>query len=283
MIRLAIVSVIWALSFPLIKTYLAGVDSTFVACLRLGVAFLVFLPFFRPTLSARRSAVLLALGGLQFGLMYVAYLWSYRYLAAYQVAVLTIMTPIYVSLFGDLLTQRFRPRFHLAAFLALLGAGFIVFHSRLEPAAVTGVILLQVANLSFALGQVLYRRLQADWKFESAGVMALLYAGASLVALLALTVLPRTSSLHLTSGQWSLVIYLGVVATGVGFFLWNDGASRVDTGTLAAFNNATIPLAVLFSLVFFGEDVSVSRLLAGTVFIAAGILLNKQPDRTHRR
>ena len=274
MLRLTIVSVIWALSFPLIKTFLAEVDGTLLACLRLGLAALVFLPFFRPGLPARRVLALVALGGLQFGLMYVAYLWSYRFLAAYQVAVLTILTPVYVSLFGDLLARRFRLRFHLAAILALLGAGVIVFQGRFEPGLTTGVALLQVANLSFALGQVLYRRLQHGWKFDGVRVMGPMYVGGLLVGLGALALSPGPVSLDLTATEWGLVIYLGIIASGIGFFLWNAGAARVDTGTLAAFNNATIPLAVLFSLVFLGEEASALRLLVGAAFIAGGILLS---------
>ena len=90
---LLIVSVIWAFSFGLIKKYLPGLDPNLVAFLRLALASLVFLPFLRrrelaPSLLLR----LVLLGGLQFGVMYVAYLASYRYLQAYQVALFTIIT-----------------------------------------------------------------------------------------------------------------------------------------------------------------------------------------------
>ena len=47
MIYISIVSLIWAFSFGLIGNVLAGVDSFFVATLRLGVASLLFLPFLR--------------------------------------------------------------------------------------------------------------------------------------------------------------------------------------------------------------------------------------------
>ena len=56
MLYLAIVSIIWAFSFGLIGSALAGVDSYFVATLRLGCATLLFLPWLRPKQSARKTA-----------------------------------------------------------------------------------------------------------------------------------------------------------------------------------------------------------------------------------
>ena len=44
--------------------------------------------------SAEASQV--AIGAIQFGLMYLAYLAAFHSLAAYQIALLTIVTPIFV-------------------------------------------------------------------------------------------------------------------------------------------------------------------------------------------
>ena len=47
MIYLITVSLVWAFSFGLIGNTLTGVDSFFVATVRLGLASLLFLPFLR--------------------------------------------------------------------------------------------------------------------------------------------------------------------------------------------------------------------------------------------
>ena len=47
MVLLLLVSLLWAFSFGLIKTFLGGVDSAFVAAVRLLLALAVFLPFLR--------------------------------------------------------------------------------------------------------------------------------------------------------------------------------------------------------------------------------------------
>ena len=38
--------------------------------------------------------------------------------------------------------------------------------------------------------------------------------------------------------QWSVLVWLGVVASGLGYFMWNYGATQVDAGTLGIMNNA---------------------------------------------
>lgn len=54
--------------------------------------------------------------------------------------------------------------------------------------------------------------------------------------------------------QWWLLAYLGVIASGVCFFLWNYGARRVTPVKLAIMNNLKIPLAALISLLLFREQ-----------------------------
>jgi drug/metabolite transporter (DMT)-like permease len=72
------------------------------------------------------------------------------------------------------------------------------------------------------------------------------------------------------SKQWVALIYLGVIASGVSFFLWNVGARKTDAGTLAVMNNLKIPLAAIVSLTVFGEEVQWTILLAGIlIFIVA--------------
>ena len=104
-------SLIWAFSFGLIKTQLAGVPPHLVAFLRLGLSTLLFLPWCRPGGIPRRTlAMLLLCGAVQYGLMYIAYLASFGYLKASEVALWTIFTPIYVVLFADLSSRTFGTR-----------------------------------------------------------------------------------------------------------------------------------------------------------------------------
>jgi len=278
MLLLFVVSLLWALSFGIIKRWLPGVDSAFVATARLGLSLLVFIPFLRLRgIGWRHAAALIAIGAVQFGLMYLAYLASFPYLGAYEVALFTITTPILVTFFADLLDGCLRPPALLAALLAVIGAGFIVARSTDFRLTLAGFGLVQLSNAAFALGQVLYRRVRVRASGQrDRDVFGLLYLGGFAVALAVLLI--RDVTVVLGTPQLLALVYLGVIASGLGFFLWNVGATRVNTGALAVMNNAKIPLAVACSLLLFGEHTSLPRLLAGgAVMAAAAWLAQRRP------
>ncbi len=277
MLYLLVVSLLWAFSFGLIKQQLTGLDSNLVSFIRMGIAFLVFLPFLRLRNIQSKMALVLV-GTVQFGLMYMAYIWAYRFLLAYEVALFTIFTPVYVTLIEDLFRKRFQP-FHLAvALLAVVGTGIIVWHELSSPTFWKGFILMQFSNLFFAFGQIYYRKLRGQQTHLSneASVFALLYLGALLITGISAAFTTQWAALHISTTQWLTLIYLGVVASGVGFFLWNFGATKVNAGTLSIFNNLKIPTAILVAILFFGEKADVVRLLVGGGILIGALVFNER-------
>lgn len=274
---LIIVSLLWAFSFGLIKRHLGGVDSTFVAAARLGLALVVFLPFLRLRgVTARSGFAFAGIGAVQFGLMYLAYIESFRYLRAYEAALFTITTPIFVTLFADALERTLRIRALVAALLAVAGTAFVAVRSSELQVTLTGLALVQGSNAAFAAGQVAYRRIrQRTPALRDRDVFALLYGGAFVVAAVAAGA--KGVSFALTPAQAWTLAYLGVLASGAGFFLWNVGATRVGSGTLAVMNNAKVPLAVVVSLLFFGETAPLPWLAASLVTLGVAAWLADRP------
>jgi drug/metabolite transporter (DMT)-like permease len=284
MLLLFLVSLLWAFSFGLIKR-LTGLDSAFIAAARLGLALLVFLPFLRLRgLATRTALALLGIGAIQFGLMYLAYNESFHYLAtSYEVAVLTLTTPILVTLFADAFERRWNVRALLAALLAVAGGGCIVVKTSFTGAPIVGIALVQISNAAFALGQVLYRRVRsagAAASFRDRDVFGLLYAGALAVTLPATLLRTNFRALPLNATKVEILIYLGIVASGLGFFLWNLGAKRANAGTLAVMNNVKIPLTVAVSLLVFRETADLPRLLAGGALMVMAVWLAEKKSRS---
>lgn len=277
MLPLVVTSLLWAFSFGLIKRFLPGVDSSLIAAIRLGLALLVFLPFLRlKNVSGRTAALLATIGAVQFGLMYLAYLTSFRYLAAYEVALFTLVTPILVTLIADALDRQLRVRALFAALLAVAGAACVVVKSVEIQLTLTGIVLVQLSNAAFALGQVLYKRLRVrEPALRDRDVFALLYAGG--FAITFAVFLSRDIAVDLHGPQLWTLAYLGIVASGLGFFLWNTGATRVSAGTLAVMNNAKIPLGIACSLLVFGERASLPSLLVSFAIMALAVGLATSP------
>lgn len=278
MAYLLITSLLWAFSFGLIKGGLTGLPSSSVAFVRLFIAFAIFTPFLRfRTLRAGNAAKLLLIGAVQYGLMYVAYIQAFQHLQAYEVALFTVFTPIYVTLVNDLFVRRLCPISLTAVTLAVAG-GIVIEYQQLGSSGLwRGFLLMQGANLCFAFGQIFYRRIMADLPEQPADlqVFGLLYLGAALTAALA-TIGSDWSAFELTIKQAGILLYLGIVASGLGFFLWNLGARRVSAGALAVFNNLKIPLGILVSVLVFGETTDWVRLLVGGVLMAAALFVNSR-------
>ena len=283
MLYLALVSLIWAFSFGLIKHTLREVDPIFVATVRLTLALLLLAPFFRWRNLAKQDLIHLAtIGAIQFGIMYVAYIQAFKYIPSHLAALFSILTPVYVVLIHDIRQLSFHFKYLGIALLSVAGAAVIKFEGGGDGQFWIGFGLMQIAGIAFAFGQVAYR----DWKTKHPNIsdqepFALLYLGGLLFALVSSMIVTDWDALPTGLDQWRTLVYLGLVASGTGFFLWNKGAAQTNPGTLAAFNNAVVPQGVIFSLFIFGEVEELTseqlvRLAIGGILIASAVLISRK-------
>ncbi|WP_163648416.1 carboxylate/amino acid/amine transporter [Modicisalibacter sp. 'Wilcox'] len=271
------VTALWAFSFSLIGVYLAGqVDSYLAVLIRIGLASLLFLPFLRPhAVPHRVKLLLMAVGAVQLGLMYIFFYQSFLLLSVPEVLLFTIFTPVYVALLDDAMARRFSPFYLLTAAIAVAGAAVIRYQGVSESFWL-GFLVVQGANLCFAVGQVAYRHLAVRLLAEvpQRSVFGWFYLGALLLVALAYGLL-GTATLPDTGVQWGVLLWLGLVASGLGYFLWNKGATRVDAGALAIMNNALIPAGLVVNLLIWNRDADLVRLASGGAIILASLLVNE--------
>jgi drug/metabolite transporter (DMT)-like permease len=274
MIYLVIVSLVWAFSFGLIGNKLGGLPPAWLSWIRLAISAAVFLPFIR-RVPWKTALALFATGAVQFGLMYLAYMTSFRYLKSHEVALFTVMTPIFVALLSDLFGKQFRPLNFIAASLAVGGAATIKWAEMESAAPLIGFLLVQASNLCFAAGQLAYRAImqRLPTPLPDHRVFFWLHFGGFAVLTpialpLALAEVPPAP----TQTQLAILIYLGFIASGICFFLWNRGARLVSAGQLAVMNNLKIPLGVAVSLLIFRETTGLDSLLAGSLLIAVALI-----------
>ena len=103
-----------------------------------------------------------------------------------------------------------------------------------------------------------------DWKLlneriHDREVFGLLVLGGCVCAGTVMLFLGEGNAFSINAYELQAILYLGLVASGLGFFFWNKGATKSNAGVLAAFNNAVVPLAVLCSLFVFGEIEEIQR------------------------
>ncbi|MCP4144430.1 MAG: EamA family transporter [bacterium] len=271
MFYLIIASLIWAFSFGLIKTQLAGLDPIAVSSVRLLLAALVFTPFILRDKMQNRLQFM-ALGAVQFGLMYIFYITSYKHLPAYAVALFTIFTPLYVALLDDLMNRKINGDRIVAVIIAIIGAGMAVWHALPPREAMVGIILLQVSNLCFAFGQYYYRRLHSS--ADHTTKVGWMYLGATIVVTLLALITGGFADFQLSKTSMMTLLYLGVIPTGLCFWLWNRGAVKTSVSRLAISNNLKIPTAIIIAWLFFGESAPYLRVGLGIAVIVIALMIS---------
>lgn len=273
---LLLTTFIWAFSFSFIGEILAGrVDSYFAVLVRIGLASLVFLPFtkFRGIDKALKVKIML-IGSVQIGFMYIFFYQSFLFLSVPEVILFTIFTPIYVTLIYDGLKGQFNPLYLVSTGMAVLGA-YIIRYQNVDSEFITGFLMVQGANICFALGQSAYKKvMESNPNIIHSDVFGYFYFGALLVGIVAFALLSDHSKLSPTLLQWSVLLWLGIVASGIGYFLWNKGACDVDAGVLGIMNNALVPAGLVMNLLLWKTPVDYVSLSIGSGIILFSLVLH---------
>jgi carboxylate/amino acid/amine transporter len=272
------VTLLWAFSFSLIGVYLAGqVDSWFSVLIRVALASLLFLPFLKfKHVPIKLAVQLMSIGGIQLGLMYCFYYQSFLLLSVPEVLLFTVLTPVYVTLIYDLAQGRFSPWYLVTAVIAVAGA-VLIKQTSINEHFFTGFLVVQAANLCFAIGQVSYKRVieRSPISVPQHSVFGFFYLGALVIATIAFILFGNMEKLPTTSLQWGILVYLGLIASGLGYFAWNRGACQVNSGALAIMNNTLVPAGLVVNIVIWNRDVEMARLLIGGAIILVSLWLNE--------
>ena len=281
------VTMIWAFSFSLIGVYLSGyVDAWFSVLMRIGIATMLFLPFLKlKKIKADTILKLTGIGSVQLGVMYCFYFQSFQFLTVPEVLLFSVLTPIYITLLNDILSKQFHKRHLLTALIAVLGAAYIQYSS-INENVFLGFMITQGANICFAVGQIAYKHLlKATPELKNTPkytIFGLFFIGAFLVSLIAFFIFGSTEKLPTTSVQWGILIYLGAVASGLGYFFWNKGAVMVNTGSLAIMNNALVPIGLIVNLVIWNKEADIQKVLIGGSLIFVSLALNEYLNKRNK-
>ena len=268
MAYLIAISILWSFSFGIIKYGLAGIDSSFISFARNVIALTFFSSVTIYNIKKFSFDLkLVGIGALQFGLMYIFYIESYQYLPAYLIATFTITTPIYVVLASKYLNGNSLNRNGIyAILLVIIGSYLMRFNSLNLEDYILGFVLIQCANIFFATGQILFKKWNDKNKDKDiVHNFSQLFFGATLITSI-FYFLGSSESAILTQSNLFSLLFLGIISSGIGFLMWNIGATKVSAEKLAIMNNAVIPIAIFNSYLIFGEEINFILFFPGLIF-----------------
>ncbi|MFQ6370582.1 EamA family transporter [Shewanella sp. YIC-542] len=276
-----IITLLWAFSFSLIGAYLSGqVDDYVAVTSRMLLALLIFVPFFR-AVPWRQASMMMATGAIEIGMTYLFLYQSYHYLTVPELLLFTIFTPLYVSLFADVLARRWPKRLWAPALLAVAGAAVIRW-TELSDGYWKGFMLIQAANACFAFGQVWYRHQSRSNPLPHRSRFFWFFLGAAVMSAGAMLLWADWTKLPATPLQWGVLLWLGIITSGLGYLGWSYGSTQVNAQQLAVMNNMLIPAGILVNVMFWhGHLQDWPRLLLGCIFMVLALwLCRKQPSKT---
>jgi drug/metabolite transporter (DMT)-like permease len=145
---------------------------------------------------------------------------------------------------------------------------------------IAGPLIVLGAPLSFALYNVVVKPLLSRYDLLA------VTAASSLVGTVALVPFARGSTVDTVVGlsveDAALVLYLGLLATLLGYIAWNVGLRGLGPTRAASYTYAVGPLAVVIGTVALGETLS-PWLVAGGALVVGGIALTQGAQWGRRR
>ncbi len=253
-----------------------SVDSYFSVLMRVGTAALVFLPFLRTRGQSPRTIVLYMLvGAMQLGIMYLLAFRAYLYLTVSEFLLFTVFTPLYITLIYDLLSGRkLRWGYLLSAALAVLGAA-IIRYDKVSDHFWTGLLLVQLSNLCFAIGMVGYKRLMEvrpmpqhnAFAGSMSGPLSWRWRRGLCSATPRSCRPPRCSGACWCGSAWWLPGWVTLCGTM---------APPVDAGTLGIMNNVHVPAGLLVNLAIWQEQPHWPSFISGALVIPASLWVHRR-------
>jgi O-acetylserine/cysteine efflux transporter len=281
-----LVAVVWGLNFPATTLALEHFPPLLMGALRftlVAVPALLLVP--RPQVPLRwLLGVGLGIGLLQFAFLYLGMAAGMP--GGLASLMLQASAPFTVLLAGVWLRERLTRQQALGIALAVLGLAVIAVH-RAQVAALLPVVLTLCAALGWAFGNVCSRQARAPKPLHLTLWMSVVPPIPMLVLSLLVEGPQRVASALRTSVTLDALpavlglLYIVVVATLLGYGLWNSLLSRHASNVVAPFSMLVPVVGVLSSWLFFGERIDGTELVAGVV-VVAGVLVASRPARRPR-
>jgi drug/metabolite transporter (DMT)-like permease len=278
---LVIVMVVWGTTYIATKSVVEESPPLLLALLRFLAAIVVLWPivFLRgglknlPRPFPWRTLFLMSAFG--FVLYYATFNYSLLYTSASQGALIQALLPAAVAIAAALyLRERPSKQRILGILLSIVGVVLVISFGKTDETAskpVAGALLMLGSVVAWALYTVLAKRVaHADETLITAVSMSM--ASVMLIPLV-LFELRDYSWPTLTGAAWLNILYLGVVASGAAFVIYNRALRDLDASAVGVWINLAPIIGVVSAVLFLGESLHPWQ-IAGAVIALAGMWLS---------
>ncbi len=283
-LKLIITVIIWGGTWVAARIVVREVDPLAVASWRFCFSVLTLLALVRwhhgewPRLNRTQAWQVLALGVTGIYLYNVCFLFGMQHLAAGQGALVVALNPLLVTLGASIwLGEAMTPNKAVGAAIALVGCLTVIGHgSPLAPLrgeiGFNELLILSCAGLWAAytlIGRQAMRSLSPLTVTAYASVV-----GWVLLLATSLTVKPAALVPDYSPLAWSMILFLGLLGTTLGFTWFNQAVKKIGAARASIFINLVPVAAVLQGAWLLDEQLDWPVLLGG-LLVLCGVILTQ--------
>lgn len=268
---------IWGTSFVILKEALDSIGTMWVLALRFIIAAALLL------LAAGKRLKTLGRDGLRGGVLlgvclaaaYIFQTYGLKYTTpgknAFLTATYCVLVPFMVWAFFK---RRPNAANIIAAFMCVFGIGLVSL-SGTSPFNI-GDALTLVCGIFYALQIILTERFIGDCDALSLTGVGF---GTAAVICLAGALIFESAPVGLSLELWGSIAYMGVMCTALCFFLQTWGMRYTPSSTAAVIMTFESVFAIIISVIFYDEPVTVRLICGFTLIIASVIISERAPLR----
>jgi drug/metabolite transporter (DMT)-like permease len=301
-LMLLLTMTIWGSTFVVTKEIMAGFPPLTLAFARVTIASLVLLPFavarrrgkvvtssasaaaFRPGSSRLPWGAISAMGFVGVALYYAVFNFSLVYSSASQGALVQSCLPAMTALVAVFWLREYASPVRWVG-IALSMAGVAVVFSGTQSeggdTAALGNLLMFVTTILWGIYTSLAKRVA---QFDAVAITAGVTGVAALMLLpiaaieIALQGMPRLDWVGCLG-----VLYLGAIASGAAYMLYNAALKHMDASQVGAYTNLVPIIGVITGVVVLGEPLSVRAIVGGAIVFAGVWVTGLQRTNTVER
>lgn len=231
--------------------------------------------------AVRRNLTLLILSGGAIGINWILLFEAYRYTTVATATLCYYLAPVFVILLSPvLLKERLTGRKLVCVAGALAGMVMISGVMQGQESGgrdFTGILLGMGAAVFYACVILLNKFLRGISSYDSTVVQL----GASAAVILPYVLLTeQVSGLALTGPAVILLLAVGIIHTGIAYWLYFSSLPDLDGQTIAVFSYVDPAAAILLSALFLGETMD-GWSFAGAALILGSTLINEWKGKRH--
>jgi drug/metabolite transporter (DMT)-like permease len=278
---LVAVALIWGVNYVVVKFGTTVVDPLAYNGVRVGTAAITLgimaKLLSRAEISRRDVIALLLLGAFGNGVYQIFFIEGEAHTRAGTVALILAATPAFVALIGRALrVERVSRRAVLGISLSVLGVAFVVFGRSVTPTegvTLLGNLLTFAGAMCWALFAVLLKPYSE--RVDGLQLSALTMGGGAIVLLvIGAPAMMRTAWSALPASAWGAILYGGLGALVLAYFLWSRGVRVLGPTRTSMYGNLQPVIALLTAWLALGE-VPTPWQGIGAATIIAGVLLTR--------